>query len=60
MRSRKEKTAKDYQVRIPNGDNFRKRVEALSERTGRKMYSITQEAMAIGIEALEQSTGAGK
>ena len=52
MQNSKKKTVKFYQARIRNGEDVRKRVESISEKTGKKMYAIVEEALSIGLKQL--------
>lgn len=49
--------AKVYHVRVKDGRDIQKRIERVSEVTGRKIFSIMREAIDFGLPHVEKEAG---
>lgn len=50
------KTKKQYKIYAPqivDGGELRSRINAISQKTGKKIYQIVKEALEIGLDQIE-------
>ena len=49
--------AKIYHVRVKDGRDIQKRIERISEVTGKKIFSIMRDAINLGLPHVEREAG---
>ena len=54
---RPKKTQNVYHVRVPEGRDIQKRIERISEATGKKIFAVMKETINIGLPQVERAAG---